>query len=81
MFKIRSFYYRLVVTSLQEIRELHLNTIHTQSEKIERRVSRFINETNTRKGVQTVLITTLGCEKNRNTDVCQRFLTLDDLFI
>lgn len=30
--------------------------------------------------VQTVLITTLGCEKNRNTDVCQRFLTLDDLF-
>lgn len=51
-----------------------------ESEKIERRVSRFINETKTKKGVQTVLITTLGCEKNRNTDVCQRFLTLDDLF-
>lgn len=52
-----------------------------ESEKIERRVSRFINETKTRKGVQTVLITTLGCEKNRNADVCQRFLTLDELFI
>ena len=52
-----------------------------EREKIERRVSQFINETKTRKGVQTVLITTLGCEKNRNTDVCQRFLTLDDLFI
>ena len=35
----------------------------------------------TRKGVQTVLITTLGCEKNKNADVCQRFLVLDDLFI
>ena len=52
-----------------------------ESEKIERRVSRFINETKTRKGVQTVVITTLGCEKNRNADVCQRFLTLDELFI
>ena len=52
-----------------------------EGEKIERRVSRFINETKTRKGVQTVLITTLGCEKNRNADVCQRFLTLDELFI
>lgn len=52
-----------------------------EREKIERRVSRYINETKTRKGIQTVLITTLGCEKNRNTDVCQRFLTLDDLFI
>lgn len=44
-------------------------------------ISRFINETKTRKGVQTVLITTLSCEKNRNADVCQRFLTLDELFI
>lgn len=52
-----------------------------EREKIERRVSRFINETKTRKGVQTVLITTLGCEKNKNADVCQRFLVLDDLFI
>ena len=52
-----------------------------ESEKIERRVYRFINETKTRKGVQTVLITTLGCEKNRNADVCQRFLAMDDLFI
>ena len=52
-----------------------------EREKIERRVSRYINETKTRKGIQTVLITTLGCEKNRNADVCQRFLTLDDLFI
>lgn len=48
--------------------------------KIERRVSRFINESKTKKGVQTVLITTLGCEQNRNSDVCQRFLTLEDLF-
>lgn len=51
-----------------------------ESEKIERRVSRFVSETKTKKGVQTVLITALGCEKNRNSDVCQRFLTLDDLF-
>ena len=51
-----------------------------ESEKIERRISRFVSDTKTKKGVQTVLITTLGCEKNRNTDVCQRFLTLDDLF-
>lgn len=51
-----------------------------ERDKIERRVSRFVNETKTKKGVQTVLITTLGCEKNRNADVCQRFLTLDDLF-
>lgn len=48
--------------------------------KIERRISRFINESKTKKGVQTVLITTLGCEQNRNSDVCQRFLTLEDLF-
>ena len=51
-----------------------------EREKIERRVSRFVNETKTKKGIQTVLITTLGCEQNRNADVCQRFLTLDDLF-
>ena len=51
-----------------------------EREKIERRVSRFVNETKTKKGVQTVLITTLGCEQSRNADVCQRFLTLDDLF-
>ena len=51
-----------------------------ERDKIEHRVSRFVNETKTKKGVQTVLITTLGCEKNRNADVCQRFLTLDDLF-
>lgn len=51
-----------------------------EREKIEHRVSRFINESKTKKGVQTVLITTLGCEQNRNADVCQRFLTLEDLF-
>lgn len=51
-----------------------------EREKIEHRVSRFIIETKTRKGVQTVLITTLGCEQTRNADVCQRLLTLDDLF-
>ena len=51
-----------------------------EREKIERRVSAFINETKTRKGVQTVLVTTFGCEPNRNSDVCQRFLTLEDLF-
>lgn len=51
-----------------------------EREKIERRVSRFINESKTKKGVQTVLITTLGCDQNRNADVCQRFLTLEDLF-
>lgn len=51
-----------------------------EREKIERRVSRFVNETKTRKGVQTVLITTFGCEKSRNADIFQRYLTLDDLF-
>ena len=51
-----------------------------EREKIKRRVFRFVNETKTKKGVHTVLITTLGCEKNRNADVCQHFLELDDLF-
>ena len=70
-------------TSIIEIKYSRIRYEMTgeEREKIERRVSQFINETKTRKGVQTVLITTLGCEKNRNTDVCQRFLTLDDLFI
>ena len=52
-----------------------------EREKIERRITSFLSETKTRKGVQTVLITTLGCEMNRNADVCQRYLTLDDLFV
>lgn len=52
-----------------------------EREKIERRVARFVSETKTRKGVQTVLITTHGCEMNRNADVCQHYLTLDDLFV
>lgn len=52
-----------------------------EREKIERRITSFLSETKTRKGVQTVLITTLGCEMNRNADVCQRCLTLDDLFV
>jgi AAA+ ATPase superfamily predicted ATPase len=70
-------------TSIIEIKYSRIRYEMTgeEREKIERRVSQFINETKTRKGVQTVLITTLGCEKNRNTDVCQRFLALDDLFI
>ncbi|HBN01915.1 MAG TPA: hypothetical protein DD383_04760, partial [Rikenellaceae bacterium] len=51
-----------------------------EREKIERRVSSFISETKTKKGIQTVLITTLGCELNLHSDVCQRFLSLDDLF-
>ena len=51
-----------------------------EREKIERRVSSFINETKTKKGIQTVLITTLGCEQNLHSDACQRFLSLDDLF-
>ena len=51
-----------------------------EREKIERRISTFINESKTRKGVQTVLVTTFGCEPSRNSDVCQRFLTLEDFF-
>lgn len=43
-----------------------------EREKIERRVSRFMGETKTRKEVQTDLVTTIGYENNRNTDVIQR---------
>ena len=47
---------------------------------IERKVSTFIEATNTDKNVIVTMITTKGIERNEHTECIQRELTLDDLF-
>lgn len=51
-----------------------------ESIKIAHRRDVFENESKTKKGTQCVLITTFGCTRNENSDVCQKFIQLDDLF-
>lgn len=47
---------------------------------IERKVSTFIETTNTDKNVIVTMITTKGIARNEHSDCIQRELTLDDLF-
>lgn len=51
-----------------------------ENTKILRRMGVFQEETKTRKGIQTVLITTFGISKNSYSGCIQRVVTLDDIF-
>jgi len=50
-------------------------------QKLLNRAEAFRTETKCRKGIQTIIITTFGLVKNEYTDIAQRVVTLDDLFI
>jgi hypothetical protein len=47
---------------------------------IERKVSTFIETTNTDKNVIVTMITTKGIEQNEHSGCVQREITLDELF-
>lgn len=49
-------------------------------EDIERKVSTFIETTNTNKNVIVTMITTKGIDRNEHSECIQRELTLEDLF-
>ena len=47
---------------------------------IERKVSTFVETTNTDKNIIVTMITTKGIDRNEHSECIQRELTLDDLF-
>lgn len=49
-------------------------------QKLLNRAEVFRKETKCRKGIQTVIVTTFGLDKNEYADIAQRTITLDDLF-
>ena len=52
----------------------------SEAGKINTRLNNFISETFSRKGVQAVLVTTLGLKQGKNADIVRNVVTLDDLF-
>lgn len=49
-------------------------------DKIQNRIECFVRETHCRKGIQTVIITTMGLKPHGYADVASKSITLDDLF-
>ena len=52
----------------------------TEAEKLSKRTSNFLLETNSKKGTLLTLITTNGMQKNKNSYIIDRSLSADELF-
>jgi len=52
-----------------------------EADRIIKRLNNYISENPRRKGVQTVLVTTIGLKQGKNADVIQGVAILDDLFM
>ena len=52
----------------------------SEAGKINTLLNNFISETFSRKGIQTVLVTTLGLRPGKNADLVREVVTLKDLF-
>jgi len=53
----------------------------TEYDKLSKRIDTFCNETKCKKGIQTVLITTNGLADNEYSNIADRVIALDDLFL
>jgi len=63
-----------------EIFPISLSFTKAEADKLRRRVELFRQETLTRNGLTTTLVTTFGLDRNANSDYIDTIVSIDQLF-